>query len=187
MTNPIQTPGCLPVVDGVQAGYTPSVITIRIGDLVRSVFLLPPSVLTYIMKFIKVTCAIIRHHQKILVTQRGPGMKMAGKWEFPGGKVEEGESEEACLEREISEELNIRIRVTQKLTPYIHHYPDFSIELIPFITEYVSGELTLREHAKFLWLLPEELKKLDWAEADVMVVEEFVEFYRTHSINRNPK
>ncbi len=131
------------------------------------------------MKSLKVTCAIITDHQKILVTQRGPGMKLAGKWEFPGGKVEEGESEEQCLVREISEELNISIRITQKLTSYNHDYGDFRIELIPFVAEYVSGELTLREHAKFLWLLPEELKNLDWAEADVRVVEELIESYRT--------
>lgn len=127
------------------------------------------------MKTLRVTCAVILNDGRILATQRGPGMKLAGKWEFPGGKVEEGESEEACLVREIEEELNIGIRITQKLTPYIHHYPDFSIELIPFTAEYVSGELTLREHANFLWLLPEELKTLDWAEADVRVVEELIE------------
>ena len=131
------------------------------------------------MKSLKVTCAIILHQNKILATQRGPGMKLAGKWEFPGGKVEAGESEEACLQREIFEELNIQISISQRLKSYIHDYGDFQIELIPFLADYVSGELTLREHAKFLWLLPEELKSLDWAAADIPVVEDVLGFYRT--------
>jgi 8-oxo-dGTP diphosphatase len=125
-----------------------------------------------IMIPVKVTCAVIIRNNKVLVTQRGPGMKMPGRWEFPGGKVEQGEQETECLLREINEELNIIIRLTKKLMPYVHNYGDIQIELIPFIAEYVSGELTLREHAEYKWLSPDELQNPDWLEADVRLAEE---------------
>src|SRR5690554_1430426 len=98
------------------------------------------------MKII-VTCAIIEKGNRVLVVQRSDKMKLPLKWEFPGGKIEKGESERDCLKREIREELNIEIETVKRLTPSTFIYPDISIELIPFIVKQVGGDLRLNEHA----------------------------------------
>lgn len=126
------------------------------------------------MKTILVTCAIIQFNDKVLAVQRSETMKLPLKWEFAGGKIEEGESERDCIIREIFEELNIRIELKEKLTSVTHQYPDFKIELIPFTAEYVSGELKLREHSDFVIVNKEELINLDWAEADLPILKEFL-------------
>ena len=123
---------------------------------------------------LQVTCAIINIENKILVTQRSATMKLSFKWEFPGGKIEEGESETACIIREIKEEINIEITIIQKLTPVIYDYGTFKINLIPFIAQYISGEIKLAEHAAYKLLKKDELTNLDWAAADLPVVEEFL-------------
>ncbi|MDG1713924.1 (deoxy)nucleoside triphosphate pyrophosphohydrolase [Lacinutrix sp.] len=100
------------------------------------------------MKVIPVTCAIIKFNNKVLAVQRSKSMKLPLKWEFAGGKIEAGESEIDCIKREILEELNIKIEIKDRLTPITHQYPNFKIKLIPFIAEYLSGELKLREHCR---------------------------------------
>jgi 8-oxo-dGTP diphosphatase len=87
------------------------------------------------LKIIPVTCAIIQFGDKVLAVQRSEKMKLPLKWEFAGGKIESGESEIDCIKREIFEELNITIQVKDKLTPIIHQYSDFKIQLIPFAAE----------------------------------------------------
>ena len=119
---------------------------------------------------VRVTCAVIRKDDRILVTQRGAAMKMPFKWEFPGGKLEKEESEEACIIREIREELNISIRITSRMETVIHDYGKFRIELIPFLAEHLSGEVVLREHAEYRWMQLSEMAALDWAEADIPVL-----------------
>lgn len=126
------------------------------------------------MKKIDVSCAIISFNDKTLVVQRSADMKLPLKWEFPGGKVESGESEEECIKREIKEELNIEIELISKLSPSQFDYPNFSIQLIPFLAHYVKGELVLSEHKQYLLLTKEKLKDLDWAEADIPVLEEYL-------------
>lgn len=121
---------------------------------------------------IKVTCAIITIDNKILAVQRSRTMNLPMKWEFPGGKIEPGETEVDCLQREIKEELSIEIEVLERLTPSIHQYPTFTIELIPYTANYLSGNLKLKEHHKYLLLNRDELNTLDWAEADIPIVEE---------------
>ena len=123
---------------------------------------------------IRVTCAIIFHENKVLVTQRGPDMKQPFKWEFPGGKIEDGEMAEACMLRELKEELHISATLTGKLKECFFDYGDFQITLIPFTAEFKSGIVTLTEHMNFAWLSPDELKSLDWAPADVEVVGELL-------------
>ncbi|MDX1279529.1 (deoxy)nucleoside triphosphate pyrophosphohydrolase [Oceanihabitans sediminis] len=127
------------------------------------------------MKTILVTCAIIHFDEKILAVQRSATMKLPLKWEFAGGKIEAGETEEACVKREVLEELNIHIAVKKRLSPVSHAYPDFKIQLIPYTADYVSGELKLREHADYKLAHKEELLSLDWAEADVPIVKELLE------------
>lgn len=125
-------------------------------------------------KIINVTCAIITFKDKTLAVQRSEKMKLPLKWEFAGGKIEAGESEIDCIKREILEELNISIEVKERLTPVIHQYPDFKINLIPFIAEYVKGELKLREHSDYTLADKKELLNLDWAEADVPILKEYM-------------
>ena len=127
------------------------------------------------MNTIQVTCAIIHFGNKILAVQRSETMKLPLKWEFPGRKIEHGESEVDCIKREILEELNIDIKIMGKLTPVLHQYPTFKINLIPFVAEYVSGELILKEHADHVFMKKDELEYLDWAEADMPIVKEVVE------------
>lgn len=124
---------------------------------------------------IKVSCAIILNSTgKILVTQRSATMPLPLKWEFPGGKIEIGETAEECLIREIKEELNIEIEITGSLSPNDHQYPNKLIRLIPFICRQTGGDLALKEHAEYKWLDDKDLLDLDWAEADVGVVEEYL-------------
>jgi 8-oxo-dGTP diphosphatase len=123
---------------------------------------------------IDVTCAIIINRDRTLVVQRSENMKLPLKWEFPGGKLESNETEEECIVREIKEELNLEIEVKFKLTPSEHHYPELTIRLIPFVAELIGGEINLSEHKQYLFLDKEELSKLDWAEADLPILKEYL-------------
>jgi 8-oxo-dGTP diphosphatase len=121
-----------------------------------------------------VTCAIILRENKILVTQRSEKMSLPFKWEFPGGKIEENETAEECIHREIKEEINLEIKLLEKLDSKIFKYETFTINLIPFLSEYLSGEIYLSEHNDFKWLAKNELIFLDWSLADIPVLEEFL-------------
>ena len=120
-----------------------------------------------------VSCAvIIDQNQNILVTQRSATMPLPLKWEFPGGKIDDGETAEQSLLREIKEELDISILIVSALSPNIHQYGTKTIRLIPFVCRIVAGQITLHEHQEYRWLKPDELLSLDWAEADLPVVYE---------------
>ena len=127
-------------------------------------------------KCIDVTCAIIYFKDKILVTQRSETMKLPLKWEFPGGKLEPNESEIDCIKREILEEINIEIDIVKKLSNSVFDYGSFQIKLIPFIANFVSGDIKLAEHKEYRLLDISELSNLDWAEADKPIVEELLKF-----------
>ena len=126
------------------------------------------------LNIINVTCAIIVIENKILVTQRSEKMKLPLKWEFPGGKLEENETEIDCIKREIKEEINIDIEVVKKLSSSVFDYGSFKINLIPFIAKHILGEIKLTEHSDYKLLEKVELLSLDWAEADLPIVEEFL-------------
>jgi 8-oxo-dGTP diphosphatase len=123
---------------------------------------------------IDVTCAIILFDDKILVTQRSEQMKLPLKWEFPGGKLEINESVEECIIREIKEEINIEVAITRKMSNSVFDYGDFKINLIPFVADYVSGKIILSEHRAYKLLEKTELLNLDWAEADIPILQEFL-------------
>ncbi len=123
---------------------------------------------------INVTCAIVLRYDKILATQRSEKMKLPLKWEFPGGKLEPQESEIDCIKREIKEELNIEISILRKLSESIHDYGDVKIKLIPFVAKYNSGDILLTEHKDYKWMEKQDLLTLDWAEADLPIVREFL-------------
>ena len=97
-------------------------------------------------------------------------MSLPLKWEFPGGKIRSGEAPEACLRRELQEELGIAVSVREALSPATHRYPAFTVTLHPFRCVIASGTITLYEHAAVLWLEPEGLLTLDWADADLPVI-----------------
>ncbi|WP_162342542.1 (deoxy)nucleoside triphosphate pyrophosphohydrolase [Cyclobacterium salsum] len=123
---------------------------------------------------IKVTCALIERNGETLVVQRSEKMQLPLKWEFPGGKMEVGESEEDCILREIKEELNIDIKLVHRLTPSAFKYPTKNIYLIPFLASHIGGELKLAEHKSYKWLRKDRLTRLDWAEADIPIMNEYL-------------
>ena len=125
---------------------------------------------------LNVTCAIIKFGDKILVTQRSEKMKLPLKWEFPGGKLEDNESEIDCIKREVLEEINIEIDIIKKLSESIYDYGTFEIKLIPFLANFISGDIKLTEHKEYKLLKLSELRNLDWAEADKPIVEEILKF-----------
>lgn len=121
-----------------------------------------------------VTCAIIEQDGFVLAAQRSAAMSLPLKWEFPGGKIDPGESPEDCLRRELLEEMGIRVSLGKGLPASTHHYPTFAVTLHPFLCSIESGEIVLHEHAAITWLPPEELQTLDWAEADLPVIEAYL-------------
>ena len=121
------------------------------------------------MKTIQVVAAIIRQGDHIFAAQRGYGSAKDG-WEFPGGKIEPGETPEQALAREIREELNAEITVGEKLTQVEWDYPDFHLSMGCYWCAVASGTLTLREHESARWLSLDELDAVDWLPADRMVV-----------------
>lgn len=127
------------------------------------------------MKHIHVTCAIIERDGLVLAAQRSAMMSLPLKWEFPGGKIDLGESPEECLRREIAEEMNILVAIGNSLPPSTHNYPAFSITLYPFVCSIESGQIALTEHSAITWLMPEQLREIDWAEADIPVVESYLD------------
>jgi 8-oxo-dGTP diphosphatase len=127
-----------------------------------------------IMKRIHVACAIIEKDGKVLATQRGAAMSMPMKWEFPGGKIDDGESPEECLRREVSEEIGVTVNVVLALSSHTHRYDTFIVTLYPFVCTISSGEIILHEHAALRWLKPGELHILDWAEADFPLIEDYI-------------
>ena len=123
------------------------------------------------MKIINVVAAIIVRDGKILATQRGYGEYKDG-WEFPGGKIEPGESSRDALVREIREELAADIVVGDLLTTVEYDYPDFHLSMDCFRATLAEGSsMDLLEHEAAKWLTEEELDSVDWLPADVLVVE----------------
>jgi 8-oxo-dGTP diphosphatase len=128
------------------------------------------------MKHIEVVAAIIVHDSKILCVQRGESKLdyISKKYEFPGGKMEAGEKREETIKREISEELKMLIDVEEDFLTVTHHYPDFIITMHSFICKCKDVKVTLTEHIDFKWLDKSELFGLDWAAADVPIVQKLM-------------
>lgn len=118
-----------------------------------------------------VACALVERDGRLLAVQRSAAMSLPLKWEFPGGKIEPGESPADCLRRELREELGVEVEIGEPLPEVAHDYPDFSVTLHPLRCRIVSGEMTLHEHAEARWLFPSELLTVDWADADLPVLE----------------
>jgi 8-oxo-dGTP diphosphatase len=124
-------------------------------------------------RHVHVACAIIERDGLVLSALRSASMNLPLKWEFPGGKVEPDEGLEECLRRELVEEMGIRIKVGRPLTPATHEYPTFIVTLYPYVCSILSGEITLFEHSAISWLPAAQMHELDWADADLPIIEEY--------------
>lgn len=121
------------------------------------------------MKEIKVVAAIIKNEDKILATKRGYG-EFINMWEFPGGKIESGETKEQALVREIKEELNIEISVDKFALDIEYQYPNFYLFMSCFMCSIKEGSIELLEHNDGKWITKEELNTLNWLPADIDAV-----------------
>ena len=122
------------------------------------------------MRVIEVVAAIIQRDGAYFATQRGYG-EFEGMWEFPGGKIEEGETAEFALKREIQEELGIDITIDKFLCTTEYDYPSFHLTMHCYICSIEAGEIVLREHKSARWLRPEELGSVEWLPADISPVQ----------------
>ena len=127
------------------------------------------------MKTVRVVAAVIKSTNEnkepiIFATQRGYG-DFKGGWEFPGGKIEEGETSEQALKREILEELDTEISVGELIDTIEYDYPQFHLSMDCFWCEIVSGNLVLKEHEAARWLTKKQLNDVKWLPADVTLIE----------------
>lgn len=122
------------------------------------------------MKTVRVAAAVIRDNNRIFATARGYGA-FKGKWEFPGGKIEMGETSQEALKREIMEELATEIKMGELIDTIEYDYPDFHLTMECFWCEVVNGGLELKEHEAARWLMREELYNVEWLPADVRLIE----------------
>jgi 8-oxo-dGTP diphosphatase len=125
-------------------------------------------------RHLHVACAIIEQNGTVLAAQRSAAMTLPLKWEFPGGKIEGGESPEECLHRELMEELGITVATGTALSPATHSYPDFTVTLYPFTCRLIQGHITMHEHHALQWIEPYRMRELDWAAADLPVIGEYM-------------
>lgn len=127
------------------------------------------------MKHLEVVAAILIYDGKILCMERGKGKYdyVSFKYEFPGGKIEPGEEKHVALERELREEMKLNVTVKEEdlFTTVNHTYPDFSITMYAFKCQLDSPEFVRKEHVDHKWLKPEELPTLEWAGADIPIME----------------
>ncbi|MGB5986522.1 MAG: (deoxy)nucleoside triphosphate pyrophosphohydrolase [Desulfobacterales bacterium] len=124
---------------------------------------------------IQVTAAILWDAERVMIARRKPGIKYAGFWEFPGGKVERGESPETCLVREIEEEFSISVRIEAFFAENIHAYPDRTVQLLAFTVCWLDGVLTPVDHDALKWVPPTGLRDYALLPADRPLVEKLVQ------------
>jgi len=125
------------------------------------------------MKKVVVSAAIIINNDKVLCVQRGKNKLdyISNKFEFPGGKIEPGELPSQTVVREILEELNMTIKVEKEFLTVEHNYPDFHLKMYSYICSSNTNEVELSEHISYKWLRKNELGQLDWAAADIPIVD----------------
>nr|WP_313327145.1 (deoxy)nucleoside triphosphate pyrophosphohydrolase [Stutzerimonas balearica] len=125
----------------------------------------------------QVAAAVVYQDGNILITRRAPGEKLAGMWEFPGGKLESGESPQSCIIRELREELGVESDASEILTTSVFTYPGGTIELIAVTVSLRSAVLTLHVHDRAEWVAPEDLLGYELAPADIPIAEEIIRKY----------
>jgi 8-oxo-dGTP diphosphatase len=132
----------------------------------------------------KVTAAICVKDNKILIAKRGKNETLSGKWEFPGGKIEEGETPEDCLKREIKEELNLKIIVGEYFDRSIYEYENGVIELLAYDCEIIGGDMKLSVHDEIQWVDYNVIDAFDFLPADIPLVEKIKEKYNCKTDTR---
>lgn len=126
-------------------------------------------------KTVKVVGAVSVNEQgDILCALRSPEMSLPNLWEFPGGKIEEGEMPEQSLIREIQEELDCTVEVYELIEDVVHEYPNVIVNLLTYKTKIVEGTPTAREHAELKWVPLQELRSLEWAPADIPTIDKLL-------------
>ena len=120
---------------------------------------------------ITVTAAILIRDGQVLIGRRKPGLRHAGKWEFPGGKVEPGETSRACLKRELKEEFNIHVKVGEAFADNVFSYRRGEVHLTAFWVDWIDGEIRATDHDRIAWVLPANLKAYDLLPADIPFAE----------------
>ena len=120
---------------------------------------------------IKVTAAILAKDGRIIIAQRKSSDHLSGKWEFPGGKIEPGETPEVCLARELKEEFDIDVAIGEHLGSNVHHYDHVSIELMAYRASWVGGAIKMNDHKAYRWVTIDQLTEFDFAPADVPLVD----------------
>lgn len=129
-----------------------------------------------IMKTIEVVAAIIHKDESFFATQRGYG-EFEGLWEFPGGKIESGESHHDALKREIMEELGVNIAIDKFICTTEYNYPSFHLIMHCYLCNIISGEIELHEHKSARWLTAEMLNSIEWLPADKEVVKKLKSYH----------
>lgn len=127
------------------------------------------------MKRIRVTAGVIKDNDKVLLTRRAPKENFAGGWEFPGGKIEINETPQACLARELKEELNIDVSVGKLCTEVAHDYGNMNINLIAYYCTIINGEIQISVHDKYKWVNINDLLKYDLLPADIPIAKKVME------------
>ena len=128
---------------------------------------------------IQVTAAVIIRDGRVLIAKRRSGATLAGKWEFPGGKVEPDETMVQCLKRELDEESGVKVEVEDFICMNKHSYSFGDVELFAYKVRVISGEFQLNEHDEVKWVLPSELLLYDFAEATIPICKRVMEDYFT--------
>lgn len=120
---------------------------------------------------IKVAAAIIQKQGKTFIARRGTSGRLPGMWEFPGGKIEPGETPRQCLKRELNEEFGIDAFIGDYIGTHIHAYEFYTVTLIVYRVKLWQGEFTLRDHTQAFWVSPDEMGRYDFAPADLPFVQ----------------
>ncbi|HPF12489.1 MAG TPA: (deoxy)nucleoside triphosphate pyrophosphohydrolase [Flavobacteriaceae bacterium] len=124
---------------------------------------------------IQVVCGLILNNNgKILICRRKREKFLEGYWEFPGGKVEEGETPQKTLKRELKEELKMEVEIDIFFATNIHDYSDFTIELISYLCTFIEAEFEMTDHDRFEWVLPKDLLNWKLAPADIPIAKEYI-------------
>ena len=121
------------------------------------------------MKYLKVVAAVISQEDKILIARRKKGKHLELKWEYPGGKLENDEKEDDALKRELKEEFSIEASIGKYLTETFYEYDSININLKAYLVDSFSGDFKLADHDKIEWIKIEDIKKYDFAPADIPI------------------
>ncbi len=120
---------------------------------------------------IRVTAAVIKKDDRVLIARRGSHKDHGGKWEFPGGKIEDGETPEECLKRELAEEFQIEVEIGKFICKSTFLSSKGTIELLAYETSYLSGEFQLTDHDQILWIELNDYQRYDFTDADIPILE----------------